>query len=287
MSNASEWCKGFCTNNPIPSPLRKTTNGDDPKIVSSKPAKPGEGGYSQDVPRGTKHAVDSKGDEYSMKPSSVKSQLQAIMDKPYVPGKNFNLSNINTKAVGGGGAAGLIMGLSKGKGAVKDAKENLSTAQSKVDSTQGEYDRASSLRDYAQTTLDNYCTQGYPGTGAICTNIANGIQDGTVTVEDFNHLANMNAGNITGGDGQPYVYGSGYMTNDNINQVMSSHEKNLSSKVDAEQLLKSAKKKRVGKAALGTVLGGLTGFVADKGIGWVKKKIQEKKLEKQKPKHNW
>ena len=253
-------------------------------IVSSKPVKAGQDGYGATTPMGTRKGIDAEGNEYSLPPdaSSVKGKLQTFMNQPYKPSEGFKLPKINPKVVGGGAVVGGMFGYAKGSGAVKDAKGNLTTAESNVASTQGEFDRATSLRQDAQNMLDNYCTQGIDG--VICQPTAQGIQDGTVTVDNFNHLANMNAGNITGGSGQPWEYGAGYMSTDNINEAMSQHNINVDAQQRAQKEIQQAKKQRVGSSVKGALFGAATSYLAEKGIGAIRKKIKEKKEEKKKPK---
>lgn len=256
----------------------------EPEIVSSKPAKPGQDGYGATTPAGTRYGVDAEGNEYSLAPdaSTMKGKFQNFMNQPYKPSGGFKLPKINPKVVGGSAVAGGFLGYAKGTGAVKDAKGNLATAESNVASTKGEFDRATSLKQDAQNMLDNYCTQGI--NGVICQPTAQGIQDGTVTVDNFNHLANMNAGNITGGSGQPWEYGAGYMSSENINETISQHNINRDAQQRAQQQVEQAKKQRRGSVAKGVLFTTGTSLIADVAIKKIKEKIKKKKEEKKKPK---
>ena len=287
MNKSSKWCKDFCANNPIPSPLRRAKVEGEPDIVTSKPAKPGKDGYGETTPVGTRTGISSTGDEYSLPPdaSTIKGKLQAIMDKPYKPGQGFKLPNINPKPAAIGGTAGLVGGWLKETSNVKDAKVNLSTAQSNVQASQADYDRASSTREISQNLYDNYCTQGL--NGLICTPTADAIQAGTLPVGYFDTASQIQQGYIPQApSGTPWDMSNAW-SSDKIDQSISTHQENLSNQTKAEGILKSAKTKRYGSAAFNGLLGMFSGIVADKAIGAIKKKIQEKKIEKQKPKHDW
>ena len=269
-----------------PFQLYDKTEGE-PEIVKSRPAKPGEDGYAADLPAGTRYGVDAEGNEYSLAPdnSNIKSKFQSFMNQPYKPSQGFKLPKINPKVVGGSAIAGGLFNYAKGTGAVKDAKGNLTTAESNVASTQGKFDSATALKNNAQSILDNYCTQGYPGTGAICNNIAQGIEDGTVTYENFLPLANQQAGHMTQPvPGQPWEYGPGYMGAQDVNQAFSEHNINLDAQRRAQQQVDQAKKQRRGSTVKGALFGAGTSFIANFAINKIKEKIQKKKEEKKKPK---